>query len=154
MSVADAAKEMVRIAQTHGLAKDVIDLLEKKAGLLAEQVASLEQENAALLRQNRQLKVENENFKKQPQIAQPASDELDEICSKMLVTLANYNGRDGITNHELIQHLGLQKAKGDYHFDQLVKRKFVHTSSGVMGRGMFYHVTSAGRDYMAKKGLL
>jgi DNA-binding MarR family transcriptional regulator len=86
--------------------------------------------------------------------AHPKGDQLDEICHKMLITLANYDGRDGITNNELIQHLGLPKANGDHHFDQLANRKFVNTSGGVMGRGMFWHVTAAGRDYMANNGLL
>jgi hypothetical protein len=82
------------------------------------------------------------------------SNTLDEIAAKMLVTLANYSGRDGITDSELIQRLGLPKAKGDHCFDQLEKRKFVATGGGVMGRGFFYHVTSEGRDYLAKAGLL
>lgn len=161
MSAADTVKEFVRIANTAGLAKDVVDLLQAKVALLADKVAALEKdgaaltdENTALLRENRNLKLENENLQKQLQNARPKGEELDEICNKMLISLANYRGRDGITSNELIQHLGLPKAKGDYLFDQLVKRKFVATGAGVIGRGMFWCVTSAGREYMAKAGLL
>jgi len=48
MGSLDTAKEIVRLSSTAGHSKDVIDLLEKKASLLAEQVASLESENARL----------------------------------------------------------------------------------------------------------
>jgi hypothetical protein len=58
MGALDTAKEFVRIGSTAGLSKDVIDLLEKKAALLAEQVSSLERENA-------QLKAENAKFRHQ-----------------------------------------------------------------------------------------
>jgi hypothetical protein len=37
MSAMDTAKEIARIASTASLGKDVIELLEKKVGLLAEQ---------------------------------------------------------------------------------------------------------------------
>jgi DNA-binding MarR family transcriptional regulator len=154
MSAIDTAKEFVRLGSTVGLSKDVIDLLDKKASLLAEQVMALEQENTTLLRENRQLKLENEKLQKHLHNARQEGGELDEIATKMLVTLANHTGRDGITSSELIQYLGLPKAKGDYHFDQLQKRKFVNTGGGVMGRGMFWYVTSAGRDYLARVGLL
>jgi|ERR1039458_3584806 DNA-binding MarR family transcriptional regulator len=152
MGATDTIKEFARIATTAGLTKDVIDLLDKKASLLAEQVAALEQENTTLLRENRNLKLENENLQKQLQNARPKGDELDEISTKMLVTLANFKG--SITDSELIQRLGLPKAKGDYHFDQLEKRKFVNSDGGQLGRGMFFYVTTEGRDYLAIAGLL
>lgn len=154
MSAIDTAKEFVRIGSTVGLSKDVIDLLDKKASLLAEQVTALEQENTTLLRENRNLKLENEKLKDQLQNARTKSDELDDICKKMLVTLANADDREGITDGELIQQLGLPKAKGDHCFDQLKKRKFVGTGAGAMGRGMFWYVTSDGREYLSKAGLL
>ena len=58
MSALATAKEIVRIGSTAGLSKDVVDLLEKKATLLTEQVATLERENA-------QLKSENDNLRAQ-----------------------------------------------------------------------------------------
>jgi hypothetical protein len=155
MSASDTVKDVVRIATTAGLAKDVIDLLEKKAGLLSEQVSALEQENTTLLRENRGLNTENQNLKNQLQTARPKVDQLDDIATKMLVTLANFDDtEDGITDGELIQRLGLPKAKGDYHFDQLRKRHFVASGGGQMGRGSFWFVTDAGREYMAQAGLL
>ena len=38
MSASDTAKEVVRIASTAGLAKDVIDLMEKKLAILTSQL--------------------------------------------------------------------------------------------------------------------
>ncbi len=154
VSAADTVKDFVRVAQTAGLSKDVIDLLEKKSVLLAEQVASLQQENTSLLRENRNLKLENEELRRQLQNARPKGDELDDIYNKMLVALANFKGGDGITDGELIEHFGLPKAKGDYLFAQLRNRKFVQSGSGQMGRGWFYHVTDAGLQYLAARNLI
>lgn len=86
--------------------------------------------------------------------SRPKVDQLNEIETKMLVALANQPDHNPMTDEELIQRLGLAKAKGDYHFDQLRKRKFVATGGGQMGRGMFWFVTDSGRDYMAQAGLL
>src|SRR5689334_10558128 len=41
MSAFDTAKEIIRIGSTAGLSKDVVDLLEKKATLLAEENLAL-----------------------------------------------------------------------------------------------------------------
>jgi hypothetical protein len=80
---------------------------------------------------------------------QPARD-LPEESEKMLVMFANSSR--GITSDKVIVHMGFSQAKGDHYFDQLLKRKFVHTSTGQMGVGWFYHATSAGRDYLARRG--
>ena|SRR5438128_1904314 len=68
MSALDTAKEIVRLGSTVGLSKDVIDLLEKKAALLTEQVGALERENA-------DLKAENAQLRAQLQQAQPVGFE-------------------------------------------------------------------------------
>jgi FtsZ-binding cell division protein ZapB len=154
INATETVKDFIRVAQTAGLSKDVIDLLEKKVALLAEQVASLEQENSTLLRENRNLHLVNEDLKKQLDNARPKGDELDELSTKILVSLANFQGGNAITDRELIQQLGIPKAKGDYHFDQLRNRKFIHSSSGAVGRGAFYFATTAGREYLATHGLL
>lgn len=157
MSAADTVKDVVRIATTAGLAKDVIDLLQVKTVLLTEQVATLEkdnaaltQENTALLRENRNLKLENENLKSQLQNERPKADELDELAVKMLVAIAN---ADSITDNELFRHFRLQKAKGEYLLDQLERRKFVDSAGG-NDRGWFYYATSGGREYLARNALL
>jgi len=150
MSAIETAKEFVRLGSTAGLSKDVIDLLQTKAALLAEQVTALEQENTALLRENRQLKLENENLKGQLQNARPKSEALDDICNQMLLRVANSRN---ITNNELIQAFGLGKAKGDFLLDKLWKRNFIR-SPGAIARGSLLMVTTDGREYLANIGLI
>jgi hypothetical protein len=152
MSVSDTIKDIAHIASTAGISKDVIDLLEKKAALISEQLATLEQENTALLRENRSLKLENENLKTQLQNVRPKSDELEEGAKQILIALANFDG--SITASAVIQQLGLPKPQGQYWFDQLHK-------GGVLGYGPIgtedgfpVYVNAAGRDYLAKHGLL
>ena len=48
MSASELAQEAARLAATHTLSKDVIDLLKEKLSLLEEKVAQLETENAEL----------------------------------------------------------------------------------------------------------
>ncbi len=48
MSAADIPKEVFKILSSAGLAKDVIDLLEKKLALITDENASLHQRLAAL----------------------------------------------------------------------------------------------------------
>ena len=154
MSAIDTVKDFARIASTAGISKDVIDLLDKKVVLLADQIATFEQENTTLLRENRDLKLENEKLKSQLEKARPKGDEFDPICNQMLVVLANSRGGDGITDDDLINHFRLPKAKGDYLFAQLRQRKFVDSAGGQMGRGAFWYVTDEGLAYLAKSGLL
>jgi hypothetical protein len=121
----------------------------ERAAENAANYAQLEKEYA-----NEKNSLKDEIAKLKATQPQPKTDELDDICKKMLVALANFNGPNGITDGELIQSLGLQKAKGDYLFDQLIKRKFVDTDGANMNRGTFWQVTDTGREYMAKLGLL
>ena len=84
---------------------------------------------------------------------QKAPDRLQDESEKMLVLIAN-DTTGKVTSKIVIHHLGLSQAKGDYFFDQLLTDKLVDTSSGQMGIGWFYHATKAGREYLAKHGLL
>jgi hypothetical protein len=152
MNTADAVKDVVRIATTAGLAKDVVDLLEKKAALMAEKAFSLEQENTTLLRENRNLHLVNKDLKRQLENARPKGDELEEGCVQMLIAIAHFDGI--IRNDDIFQQLGFGKVQGDYWMDQLTKRKFV--DFGLIGSsdGCAISATSAGREYLSKKGLL
>ena len=161
MGAAETVRDVVNLAATAGLRKDVIDLLQAKTTLLAEQVAALEKEktaltaeNTELLRENRNLKSENDNLKGQLEKARPKGDELDAIAVKMLVTLANFDNRHvDMTDTVLIQVAGLTRAKGEYFIDQLSKRKFIVCTGGSVN-GFYFVVTPVGREYMARNGLL
>jgi|GEM_PF-4026209 len=145
----------------------VADVLREKVDLLDLQRAQAVAERDALSTQLAQarLKIEtlesekadlqgqlNDTCQQMQRLQQPG-DKLPEESEKMLVVLANDTG-GRVTSDKLIRHLQLPQAKGDYFFDQLVERKFVAHSSGQMGVGWFWYVTKAGREYMAKHGLL
>jgi hypothetical protein len=65
VSVKDTAKELVRIAGIAGVSKDIIDLMETKLDLLADEVADLANKNAALEARVSQLEVENGQLRSQ-----------------------------------------------------------------------------------------
>jgi hypothetical protein len=69
MSASDTAKEVIRIATTAGLSKDVIDLQAAKLHILVEENAELSTKVSRLEIENRQLRTQLENF--QP-FAKPA----------------------------------------------------------------------------------
>ncbi len=125
------------------------------ASLQSEQAEAHEQ-RIALMTENAQLKQKIAAFEQSTSQTQQRSTQtegqLDEIATKMLVLIANTN--TNMTPQAVIQFLRLPTAKGEYHFDQLLKRKFVHSHGGQMGVGFFYHATAAGREYLAKAGLL
>ena len=81
-----------------------------------------------------------------------SQNRLPDESEKMLILIAN--APRGITPDLTIRQLGIPKAKGDYFFDQLLKRKFVYTSTGRVNVGWFYHATPEGRDYLAQRELL
>ena len=157
MGAADTIKEFARIATTAGLTKDVIDLLDKKASLLAEQVASLEQENTTLLRENRNLKVENENLKTQLQNAQPVASGLSEGAIKIL-KFAFDSSRD-FTAPQIAATFKMKQGVVDFHIDELSKKDFIFwTSPGFAEFGEptpppDLSITAEGREFIVKNGL-
>ena len=152
MGATETARELVRVASTAGLAKDVIDLLERKAKLLEEQVAALDKENAELLRENRNLTLENKQLRNQTNPPIATVEVLDELSTKILVTLAN--DESGITDQQIFRQLGISTAKGNYLLDQLRKKKLIQFAGFSSGEGVPYFVMEKGREYMAKMNLL
>jgi FtsZ-binding cell division protein ZapB len=150
MGAADTAKEFARIATTDGLSKDVIDLLEKKAALLAEQVAAIEKENMTLLRENRNLKSEKENLQKQLQNARPKGYKLNETAEKILKLF--FNVAREISDREIASHFGLSLSVVDYHTVELWQKKLI--TSGRIGVGSRvepgYEITALGATSIAQ----
>jgi regulator of replication initiation timing len=158
MSASDTAKEFVRIATTHGLAKDVIDLLEKKAGLLAEQVGTLEQENTTLLRENRKLALENQNLTGQLQSVRPKGDRLDDVTEKVLKYA--FDKGDDFSDNEISQRFQLQFSVAGYHTDILLKKRFIQQTRIGMGNWIdgrsappMFCITHEGRKYVVENKL-
>jgi hypothetical protein len=85
MSAADIAKELIRIANTHGLSRDVIDLMEKKLALLAIENAELKAKVAAF-------EIEVRQFRSQLQHPKPVR-ELPDAQRELLSHLMQNNAR-------------------------------------------------------------
>ena len=144
----------------------VADVLREKVGLLdlqraqaagerdtlATQLAQAKSKIETLESDKADLQAQLDDARKQIQRLSQPKDGLPEESERLLVFIAN--ATRSITNDQAIRQLGLPQARGDYFFDQLLKRKFVHTSSGQMGVGWFYHATSTGLEYLHQKGLL
>ncbi len=106
MSAIDTAKEIARIASTASLGKDVIELLEKKVGLLAEQITTLETEKA-----NLKQKVANLD-------QQFAGDAI-----RFLKLLFEHD--KGLTISQIAGSLGISKGMAEYHHDVLLDAEMV-----------------------------
>src|SRR6266481_432726 len=102
MSAIDTAKEIVRIAITSPVAKDVIELLKTKLSLLESQIATLEKENLALKDQNRNLQTENAKVKVQTaQIAGKGDELMPETVEvlKLFFTQATDISAESVAQH-------------------------------------------------------
>jgi regulator of replication initiation timing len=156
MGATDTIKEFARIAATAGLTKDVIDLLDKKASLLAEQVAALEQENTTLLRENRNLVLENQQLKAQIQNARPKGDELDQKTRSILIHFFKEAG--DIPCEEIAQRFQIELSAAQYHLDILLQKEFVILArigfSSWQGEfPALFSIASKGRKYVVENGL-
>jgi regulator of replication initiation timing len=150
MSAIDTAKDVVRIASTAGLAKDVIDLMEKKIALLTGEIDDLTLKNTALSKRTSSLVIENSQLR--AQLGNPQPVVLDDACTKMLQAVANATG--DITKQDLFEQLGLPLAKGDHLFDQLSEHAFIEQRGMNLMTGGRYGATKKGRDYLSRKNLL
>jgi regulator of replication initiation timing len=150
MSAIDTAKEVVRIASTAGLDKDVIDLMEKKIALLTGEIGDLTQKNTVLSTKVSSLEIENVQLR--TLLGKPQPVGLDDPSTKMLQAIAK--APDGAKKEDLFAHFGLSLAKGDFHFDQLITHKFIRQTSVNMYTGILWGATPAGREYLNQKGLL
>lgn len=142
MSATDIAKEVVRIANTHGLAKDVIDLLEKKLALLVE-------ENALLSSKVSRLEIENGQLRAQLQDSQPVGDKLPEQAVQILKLFFD-SGRD-LSIEQVSAHLRIQKGMVEHYFDTLMERDFLRqTTVGFGDHSGNFGLLPKGRAYVAK----
>jgi hypothetical protein len=146
MSALDTAKEIVRIGSTAGLSKDVIDLLEKKTALLAEQVSALDRENA-------QLRSKVVELNQKLQHLQPVDGILKETAGVLQFFFDQ--GRELSIEH-IARQFQFQMSVAGFHFDILFKRKFVtQTRVGIEGYGgsspAMFGLTSEGRAYVMQR---
>jgi hypothetical protein len=143
MSAIDTAKEIARIASTASLGKDVIDLLEKKVGLLTEQITTLETENA-------NLKQKVANFDQQFAGAPPKA-ELHPDAIRFLKLLFEHD--TGLTVPQIADSLGISKGMAEYHHDVLLDAEMVSLSVRMpKGSALIVFLEAKGRAYLVEHG--
>jgi hypothetical protein len=143
MSAIDTAKEIARIASTATLGKDVIDLLEKKVGLLAEQVTTLETENA-----NLKQKVANLN---QQFAGTGPSGQLHPDAIRFLKLLFHHD--KGLTVSEIAGSLGISNGMAEYHHDVLLDAEMVGLSVRIPKASTpIVFLEAKGRAYLVEHG--
>jgi uncharacterized protein with PIN domain len=83
MSAADTAKDVIRIATTAGLAKDVIDLMEKKLMLLEGELEATTRKNTLLEQRISELETSNRQLQEKVQpVDDPSATDLCPYCKR------------------------------------------------------------------------
>src|SRR5438876_10123240 len=102
MSALDTAKEVVRMASTAGLAKDVIDLMEKKLALLTEEVSVLTAKVSKLEIENGQLRAQLHHS---PQVARADIPDIDQTILLTLSVVKSMSAEEIAKRLQFGQHV-------------------------------------------------
>jgi response regulator of citrate/malate metabolism len=160
MNPADIAKDAIRLATTHGLSKDVIDLMEKKIGLLTEEIASLTKERDLLFAKNIVLNAEKSDLseeilklKQKPKSATTLPEGADETTERIISAMFSSSQEE--TMERLSTKLGMALGMIQFQFDILLRHGFVRmTAPGIrLGNAhnpARYVLDSAGLAFAAK----
>jgi len=125
--------------------------LDSEFEALESKVKILDAENLHLRAEVNPLKREVDGLKNQIERkgAQQSHERLDETSEKILLDVANGPG----VKADVIGNASLSRAKGELHFDILVKRGLL--SQGLQAMGLsFYEATPEGRKYLADHKLI
>jgi len=147
------AQEALKILQTAGLGKDVIDLLKEKIGLLEEKITTLEEENTQLKAQNFDLLTKAESEKKSSSsrpgdIEQAYQDEFDEVEKQILQKILEFDA-SRFYDEDLIRGLSLTTLKIEAGLSKLSSKKLIVLSSMSHDAGNCYALTPSGKELMA-----
>ena len=147
MNPLEIAKEAISIASNAGLKRDVIDLLDKKVGLLAEENIALElseTEVASLKRKVADLEQQLDNLRPK-----------GELADDMLKVLKLFFENDGVTVTQIADTLKMTYGMAEYHCGELEKRGMIaFPTFGMMGVEAPYYIEHKGRQYAVKHGLI
>jgi hypothetical protein len=154
MSALDIAKDIVRIGSTAGLSKDVIDLLEKKATLLAEQNADLARQLSVAHLKIATLETEVGDLSGQLYHPKPIR-ELSEDQKKVLLHLMQSDA--GLTVEEIAQSIGGISSMARHHCEELAGIGFVAQTRfrgehrRIDGPDWGFALTKEGRKWIAQQ---
>lgn len=144
MNPLEIAKEIFGIAVNAGVKKDVVDLLEKKVGLLTEEIATLKTENA-------NLKAKLYDLEQELNRAKPKRDLQDDTIKVLKLFFEN----DGLTVSQIAGGLKMSYGMAEYHCGVLEERGMITVPMiRNLGAETPYYITHPGRDYAVKQGLV
>ena len=113
MNPLEIAKEIFGLAVNAGLKKDVVDLLEKKVGLLTEEITALKTENANLKAKLYDLEQELNRVK-------PKRD-LEDDTIKVIRLFFDHD----LTASQVANALGMSYGMADYHCGALYEKHMI-----------------------------
>lgn len=154
MNASEIAKDAIRLATTHGLSKDVIDLMEKKLALLTENMTFLSDENKTLKAENMNLSYKLAEFNKKAVGMAQLPDGFDETTDQIIISM--FASSDESTMEALSFALKLPMGMIQFHFDIMMRHSFVRKTYPGVRLGSNYQparyvLDSAGLRYAATK---
>jgi regulator of replication initiation timing len=150
MSTTDLAKDFVRIASTAGLSKDVIDLLEKKLSLLAEENLFFKESLSKAIAENEVLKLKVIDLENQLEDSCLQENRLNKECEEILFLF--FETDQHMSADQIAKHFNLHPSVAKAHFDTLRNRGFIFAQGRiVIGHGPHppakHQITVEGRAY-------
>ncbi|MDQ8196401.1 hypothetical protein QEH59_18375 [Coraliomargarita sp. SDUM461004] len=142
MNPLSVSKEVARLGASHGLSKDVIDLLEKKVSLLESELQESQSREKEKDSKIKRLQAQVGNLK-------PEGGLLDEENDILKLLAANKNLR----TIDLVKPTGLKIEKIEYHIDSLIDRDYI-TADMWMGNFRVPSITKHGRKHLVEGGLV
>ncbi|MGD0017298.1 MAG: hypothetical protein ABSC38_07270 [Verrucomicrobiia bacterium] len=143
MSVSDTAKDVIRIASTAGLSKDVIDLMEKKLSLLTEELQSAQA-------RIKELESENADLHSKIPNASPTAPTFTAEEKSIIRCLACWqDGGDQELAQVLRQTIGAIKK----YLNKLKQIGFSDSSSYMPQMGTIWYLTDRGNAFAVDNGL-
>ena len=117
---------------------------------------SLKAENLSLKAQVNPLQRDVDRLKNQIEGMQgkAAKGHLEEVESKILVTLSTIPGKRGANAPQIADAVGINETKAEYHLTKLVEANFVHAAYFYTSTPTEYRLGQLGREYLVKNDLL
>jgi hypothetical protein len=149
MNPLEIAKEAISIASNAGLKKDVIDLLDKKVGLLADENVALKSEVASLNRKVADLEQELERLR-------PGAERLLAVQEEFLKVL--YQSGVPLALDSMSSILRLEYEIVEHHADVLKDVGMIRWTgrgAGDWGKGLHtYELSEKGKAYIRRHKLV
>jgi hypothetical protein len=146
----EIAKDAIRIASNAGLKKDVIDLLEKQVGLLAQEKVALKRRLELSETEAANLKRKVTYLEEQLKHMQPKGTRLDETSEKFLQVLLRVPTP---SLEQMARELGMQQIVA-HHANVLRKKGMIELVAYILHRGTVYSLTDKGTAYVIENDLM